>query len=521
MVTLAKIPPQWILPEAVLEEAAAMRNITGPFIRKLLNEEEVTITEAPTAQLVGNIRTRQYSAEEVAAAYCKRAAFAHQLIFFQDAIQQVVNLDRQLKETGEFAGPMHGVPVSLKDQFHVKYAAETTMGYVSWVGTFEGAQGTGRGFHDQSQLVEELHSLGAVLYCKTSCPQTLLLGETVNNLIGRTKNPVNQLLSCGGESGGESALLALGASNVGVGTDIGKHIPAKIPPSWAFKNASDYCWRGIGGSARIPAAFCGTCSIKPSCGRFSYRTVANSHLPICNRFHVDVIAGVEAHNDISAFNRALVTRPIRRAYALARRKGVYPGKLCFAVLRNDRMVQPHPPIARGIEIVVDAVKHSGDTVIEWEPPSHEEALALNVSERFGNGPKDPVPTLELLDIVLKHKAYVARYLEYWASTDKHTGTGRAVDAVILPVAPHAAVIPGEYFSLRAVLPVTKADKNVDVAHGDFKPLTPNDEVNWRAYNADTYDGAPVCVQLMGRKFEEERILGIAMRVEERLRKLTK
>lgn len=61
---------------------------------------------------------------------------------------------------------MHGVPVSLKDQFHVKYAAETSMGYVSWVGTFEGAQGTGRGFHDQSQLVEELHSLGAVLYCK-------------------------------------------------------------------------------------------------------------------------------------------------------------------------------------------------------------------------------------------------------------------------------------------------------------------------------------------------------------------
>ncbi|EFY94235.2 general amidase GmdA [Metarhizium robertsii ARSEF 23] len=260
-----------------------------------------------------------------------------------DAIEQAENLDRQLKETGEFAGPMHGVPVSLKDQFHVKYA-ETTIGYVSWVGTFEGAQGTGREFHDQSQLVEELHSLGAVLYCK---------------------------------------------------------------------------------------------------------------------------------------------------------------------------------------------------VIEWEPPSHEEALALHdiildidggddvwrqlnilhepvipqVSERFGNGPKDPVPTLELLDIVLKHKAYVARYLEYWASTVKHTGTGRAVDAVILPVAPHAAVIPGD-----AVLPVTKADKNVDVAHGDFKPLTPKDEVNWRAY---TYDGAPVCVQLMGRKFEEERILGIAMRVEELFRKLTK
>lgn len=43
----------------------------------------------------------------------------------------------------------------------------------------------------------------------------------MNNLIGSTMNPVNQLLSCGGSSGGEGALLALGGSTIGVGTDIG------------------------------------------------------------------------------------------------------------------------------------------------------------------------------------------------------------------------------------------------------------------------------------------------------------
>jgi amidase len=48
-----------------------------------------------------------------------------------------------------------------------------------------------------------------------------MLGETINNLIGCTMNPVNQMLSCGGSSGGEGALLALGGSSVGVGTDIG------------------------------------------------------------------------------------------------------------------------------------------------------------------------------------------------------------------------------------------------------------------------------------------------------------
>lgn len=47
-------------------------------------------------------------------------------------------------------------------------------------------------------------------------------GETVNNLIGRTLNPHNQNLSCGGSSGGEGALQALRGSTLGVGTDIGK-----------------------------------------------------------------------------------------------------------------------------------------------------------------------------------------------------------------------------------------------------------------------------------------------------------
>lgn len=86
-------------------------------------------------------------------------------IFFSDAIKAAGELDAYLANTGETSGPLHGLPVSLKDQFHVK-DVETTMGYVSWVGTFEGEKGTGQEFNVESQLVEELKSLGAVLYCK-------------------------------------------------------------------------------------------------------------------------------------------------------------------------------------------------------------------------------------------------------------------------------------------------------------------------------------------------------------------
>lgn len=81
-------------------------------------------------------------------------------------------------------GPLHGLPVSLKDQFHVK-GVETTMGYVGWIGTFQGKEGTGMERIYESQMVKQLRdTMGAILYCKTSVPHTLMSGETINNIIG-------------------------------------------------------------------------------------------------------------------------------------------------------------------------------------------------------------------------------------------------------------------------------------------------------------------------------------------------
>lgn len=78
-----------------------------------------------------------------------------------------------------------------------------------------------------------------------------MIGETINNIYGRTLNPYNRLLSCGGSSGGEGALIALHGSPLGVGTDIG-------------------------GSVRIPAAFNFLWGIKSSHGRLPMSTVSKS-----------------------------------------------------------------------------------------------------------------------------------------------------------------------------------------------------------------------------------------------------
>jgi hypothetical protein len=63
--------------------------------------------------------------------------------------------------------------VSLKDQFHVK-GVETSMGYVGWLGTFEGNKDDPRKGVYESEMVRELRNLGAILYCKTSVPHTLM-----------------------------------------------------------------------------------------------------------------------------------------------------------------------------------------------------------------------------------------------------------------------------------------------------------------------------------------------------------
>ena len=77
-------------------------------------------------------------------------------IFFDVALQRTRQLDRYYDEHGSPTGPLHGLPVSLKDQFHVD-GVETTMGYVGWIGTFQGQNLAGsKRPMTRSQIVDEL-----------------------------------------------------------------------------------------------------------------------------------------------------------------------------------------------------------------------------------------------------------------------------------------------------------------------------------------------------------------------------
>ena len=84
---------------------------------------------------------------------------------FEHALERAKYLDQHLSEQNKTVGPLHGLPITLKDQFHIE-GAETTMAYIGWINTFEGKKGTGKERNFNSELVHQLLALGAVPIAK-------------------------------------------------------------------------------------------------------------------------------------------------------------------------------------------------------------------------------------------------------------------------------------------------------------------------------------------------------------------
>lgn len=184
------------------------------------------------------IRAREISSFELVTAHLKQiervnpAVNAVVDLLANSALKSARAADATLDAGGE-CGPLHGVPFSIKDSIEVA-------GTKCSAGTLgrKNAPPSGR----DATLVGRLRAAGAIPIAKTNLPDLLFSFETDNLIYGRTNNPYDTSRTPGGSSGGEAALIAACGSPLGLGSD-------------AF------------GSVRVPAAFCGTASIKPTSGR--------------------------------------------------------------------------------------------------------------------------------------------------------------------------------------------------------------------------------------------------------------
>jgi Asp-tRNA(Asn)/Glu-tRNA(Gln) amidotransferase A subunit family amidase len=141
---------------------------------------------------------------------------------------------------GRPLGPLHGVPITIKSSIDVA-------GLLCEAGTRLRA---GHIAESDAPLVSRLKAAGAVILGNTTVPEFLMAWETHSALYGTTNNPWNLERTPGGSSGGEAAAIAAGCSAAGIGSDGG-------------------------GSIRVPAHFSGICGLKPTPGRIP----ATGHFP--------------------------------------------------------------------------------------------------------------------------------------------------------------------------------------------------------------------------------------------------
>ena len=188
-------------------------------------------------KLAQAIRAREVSSRDVVDAYLKRIDEVNPKLNAvvqlsqERAYEQALKADEALAH-GDTTGPLHGVPMTLKDSFD-------SAGIVSTGGTM------GRkGFvpSQDATVMSRLYAAGAILLGKTNTPEFTLSYATHNLIYGQTNNPYRLGYTPGGSSGGATAIVAAGGS--------------------AFDIGSDY-----GGSLRYPVHCCGITTIKPTSGR--------------------------------------------------------------------------------------------------------------------------------------------------------------------------------------------------------------------------------------------------------------
>lgn len=166
-----------------------------------LTETERAIVQCDATRIVELIRKRVHTAENVLTAFVKVAIVAQDItnclseVCLEEAFIRARELDHHLDTTGYVVGPLHGLPVSIKDHIKIK-GLDTSSGYLgepsviylnrSLIFPFSFYQGWANNTVAESDalVVKILRNAGAIIYVKTQNPQTLLVSDTV--LLGLT-----------------------------------------------------------------------------------------------------------------------------------------------------------------------------------------------------------------------------------------------------------------------------------------------------------------------------------------------
>ncbi|KAM3082450.1 hypothetical protein ACMFMF_002112 [Clarireedia jacksonii] len=529
----AALPKDYLLPKEQL--ANLPRDVTGiPMSSEHFTPKELAIIGTSAEGILQNVREKLWTSVEVTKAFSKAAVVAHQLtnclteILIPEALERAQALDNHLAKTGEVVGPLHGLPISLKDCF-ITPPHPSSIGMACYANLPTKPE-------DETILVSLLAKLGAVFYVKTAVPVAMMMMETISNVWGETNGAYHRGTTCGGSSGGEGVLLAMRGSPLGIGTDIG-------------------------GSIRIPSAFNALYGLKPTFGRFpSYGTksgisgqdfIYSNNGPMSRSLSsLQLYCKAVLSSELSPWLYDPKCLPVPW-----RQNTIQPAsrKLRIGIISdNDGEISVHPPIARGLALTKKALEAVGHEVFEWIPHNHPKiaqemnnsfytlggAAILELTRKhdepvfdsmknyetvYDKGEEGTLGPTKLREMILRRNAFQKEYLDRWTKTGED-GKG-IMDAIIMPnspwTAPRLGVTQTDIFCVNftgvwnlldypaCTFPVTFADQKLDPARSsDWTPLNEKDAKLQADYDAAFYHGTPITLQCVGRRLEDEKVLEV-------------
>ena len=347
-------------------------------------------------------------------------------ILSETALEEAREADDALGR-GDDAGPLHGVPVSIKDSIDVR-GVRTTAG--TW------GRRDAPAAECDATLVQRLRYAGAIPIAKTNLPDLLFAYESDNLIFGRTNNPYAPDRTAGGSSGGESALIAACGSPLGLGSDAA-------------------------GSVRIPAAFCGIASLKPTSGRLP-RT---GHVPPAGgwvealwqigpmaRFIEDVVLATQilAGEDGTDWTSPPVPLIAPQDHSLR-----------IAFFTDNGVATCSSDVVEAVRKCARFLSQAGHEVTEVRPPGIAQAYELEMGllgadgaegidaylESIGSTQRHPLLEAGFVSRMRQRRATATQLATRWAEWDEYrtqmTHFFRKYDVLLCPVYTQSALKHGE------------------------------------------------------------------------------
>ncbi|WP_108663088.1 amidase [Acuticoccus kandeliae] len=457
------------------------------------------LTELSAVAIAEKVARRELSAEAVATAFLARTEDLNPAIVAITTINprlldEARAVDARLASGGA-PRPLEGVPFVVKDILPTR-GVRTTYG--------------SRIFADHvpeisAICVERLEAAGGVLLGKTNTPEFATDINTTNALFGMTRNPVDLNVSTGGSSGGTGAAIAADMAPIGIGTDLG-------------------------GSIRIPSAWCGIVGIRPSPGRvpiwpaeFAWDTiVAHVQGPMARTvadlgLMLKIISGQDDRDPSS------LPDPTQDYAAIARAGIALEGRRIAYCESFGGLVPVDPEVAAATRKVADDLASLGAIVepIEIDASDLKAIIAgtrgFGIVARFAEHAERhrDVMAGQLLGQVedalkqdLRTLAHAERLRSaYWGRV---RGVLEGHDFVLTPT------IGAPPFRLDQPLPTTVGGKPVDRFYDVFLAAYAFTVLGLPAASVPagfTASGLPIGAQIVGRRLREEEVLGVAARLE--------